>query len=90
MIYHQSGWLAKRGIEMTNKTERFLVMSEAEFERVLLLRAALSSSPGYVALKVGEEYQQAEAACRARPVEPLDITEWPDKTIQTWVGEVKK
>jgi hypothetical protein len=53
---------------MTNKTERFLVMSEAEFEAALRLRTDLAYCPARIALKLRSEYDKAEAACRARPV----------------------
>lgn len=53
---------------MTNKTERWFVMSEAEFEAALYLRSELSVAPGYVAPKMRAIYDKAEAACRAREV----------------------
>lgn len=52
---------------MTNKTDRFLVMSEAEFEAALQAKFvfALNDADDEV---LYEESVKAEAACRARPV----------------------
>ena len=69
---------------MTNKTERYFVVSESELER-LRTEATIH---GYCYSDEGKDVDEAEAACRARPVRFIGAAD-QGNSLMLW-GEVKK
>jgi hypothetical protein len=76
---------------VTNKTERFLVMSEAEFEAALEASFEVANAhPARIdeVREAQETLKKAEAACRAREVRFIGAAE-QGSSLMLW-GEVKK
>lgn len=76
---------------MTNKTERYYVVSESELEAALLAAMQYQQSASEDWPDAGEveadfiRKQEAEAACRARPVQQQLVPVNGDTYRQCWV-----